>query len=415
MHMMAWDSRALAAEARRILQSVDELPSTSIHDMLYTPDAGEPTLLSAAVRLYSEDRVPLNLVLQLLGRLDAASARAILSTTNGGWTVLMDACRMIPQEDELVQVLLAAGAGATVNASNGDGLTALMIASRHGLTSATRLLVQHQADIDQLDAYGRSALHHACEMVATGPAAVLVGADATVHQRTLRCCTTSAARIVGVCALCLLIVCLGVVWLAQRVHCLHPFCPWPLAPPIKKARRRRRGAHEASAPQPLSPSARPLLVHHLYRRPEMQAICLICACAAAIVRALLYQQVVVHRALETHVQQMPTIHWEFFALAQVSPRCPCLPLPRCTPRCVLIGTLASAGRCGSGRCGHLPQPQQRDHVTAALVATRRRTCGRGARYFIRRRHSALWNLCPPDALIRGTLCASVKGECRPRQ
>jgi len=308
--------RTMDAETRRIhLQMVDALSATSLRDVQQPADVG--SLLSAAARVYSENRLPWDLALQLLGRLDADSVRAVFSTPNGGWSLLMDVCRMVPQEDELVQALLEAGAGATINASNGEGATALMVASRHDFTSAARLLVERHAHIDQLDAYGRSALHHACETVATGPLVLLVGVDATIHPRALRCCMTSAARVVGAYVLCLLFVCLVVVWLSQHLHCLHPFCPWLLAPPTKKARRRRRVSHGGTSSQQPTPSARPLLVNRLYRRPELQAICLICAGAAIIVRALLYQQQMVNRALETHVQHLPTIHWELFSLAQV--------------------------------------------------------------------------------------------------
>ena len=323
----SWDHGTLAhmdaAEARRILRTVEELPSAGVLSMLLNGAAdgaasikGAPSsLLSAVVRLYPLNRVPLGMALQLLGRLDSETARTVwLSRGDDGATALMDACRMVPRADDLVQLLLAAGAGTTMNASDSDGRTALMFASRDPSSTATRLLVDHHADVDQLDAYGRSALHHACETVATGPAMVLVGADATIHRGALGTCAGSAARVVCACALGVLLLVLLVAWLAQRVHCLHPICPSLFSPPHKKSKKRRNTSVETATLPRNTPVGRPLMRY--LSRPALRAVVPILT-VALTVPWLLYQQAQIHRALEMHGQQMTTIHWELFAFAQV--------------------------------------------------------------------------------------------------
>ena len=71
---------------------------------------------------------------------------------------------------------------------------------------------------------------------------------------------------------------------------------------MQRAHWRNRSDSRSTAPHLARPAA---------------AIALILA-AAAIVPSLLYQQAQIHRALEVHVHQMPSIHWELFALAQVA-------------------------------------------------------------------------------------------------
>lgn len=190
-YLAARDLRYLdAAEAHKQVQFLEALPSASIQNLLLFGHVDAPLatteasvgLLSNAARLYSENRVPLGVALQLLGRIDTDSARTVLATPVAGSTVLMDACRIVPHEPDLVRLLLAAGANTAVNASGSERLTALMLASRLAFTSGVRMLVEHSADVDQLDAHGRTALHHACETAATGPLVVLIAADATIHR-----------------------------------------------------------------------------------------------------------------------------------------------------------------------------------------------------------------------------------------
>lgn len=196
-----------AAEAHKHVNLFATQPSTKLQNLLLygdldrTPSGSSSAasgstigtgLLSVAVRLYSENRVPLGVALQLLGRLNSLTAHTIFATAADGTTALMDACRIVPHQRDLVHLLLIAGAGSAVNASGSDGLTALMLASRFNFTSATQMLIDHSADVDQLDAYGRSALHHAVEAAAARPATVLIAADATIHRTAHRLRTTSA-------------------------------------------------------------------------------------------------------------------------------------------------------------------------------------------------------------------------------
>ena len=315
-----------AAEARQQLQVFEALPSTSLHGLLLNGKIdGAPGhsagLFSTAMRLYPENRVPLDMALKLLRLLDDVSMRSVWLGSTGDSTVLMDACRMVPHDAELVELLLAAGADATLNVPSSEGYTALMLASRLDFTAAVRLLVDYQADVNRLDAYGHSALHHACETGATVPAMVLVAADATIHPTALCTCASSAARVASVCALGLLLGAMVLIWLAQRAH---QICPSLGLPRPKKPRRRRGTRTEAAAPS-IRPPSRDFRVKNLYARPKLRAVGLILA-VAVVMPSLLYQQSQIQRSLETHVHEMPAVPWELIALAEV---CRCLSLSLC--------------------------------------------------------------------------------------
>lgn len=160
---------------------------------------GEPTMFSAAVRCNSRNGAVLPLALQVMDRLQARMRQRVLGAADGaGFTALMDACRAVSPDASIVQkLLLSYGANATVNVSNADGLSALMVASAHGFSSAVRLLVDEHADLDQLDARGVSALQHACRAHAAGAAAVLVAADANLHIEMLGDCMSTVILAVG--------------------------------------------------------------------------------------------------------------------------------------------------------------------------------------------------------------------------
>ncbi|KAK1749808.1 ankyrin-1 [Echria macrotheca] len=62
----------------------------------------------------------------------------------------------------IVNLLLTTTASADINSPNSKGLTPLMVASQHGRTEVTRILLSHGADQSILNAKGQSALHLAC-------------------------------------------------------------------------------------------------------------------------------------------------------------------------------------------------------------------------------------------------------------
>ena len=81
---MAWDhlARMNAAEARQQSQVFEALPSTSLHGLLLNGKIdGAPGhsagLFSTAMRLYPENRVPLDMALKLLRLLDDVSMRSV--------------------------------------------------------------------------------------------------------------------------------------------------------------------------------------------------------------------------------------------------------------------------------------------------------------------------------------------------
>eukprot|EP00966_Prymnesium_polylepis_P132266 3058550-Prymnesium_polylepis.2 len=125
-----------------------------------------PTMLGAAVRCYSRNTNALAMVSMLLDLLTPAAAHNVVARTDGnGSTGLMDACRVTPQSTSLVQTLLSIGASTTINKSDAAGTTALMIASQRAFTPAVQLLLEHGADVDQVDTVGHTALWHACDAV----------------------------------------------------------------------------------------------------------------------------------------------------------------------------------------------------------------------------------------------------------
>ena len=70
-------------------------------------------------------------------------AEAIANRANEDWTPLMSECSR--NNVEVVKILLSHGAGATVNAKNGIGKTALMLAQEKGNTEIVRLLQNNGA------------------------------------------------------------------------------------------------------------------------------------------------------------------------------------------------------------------------------------------------------------------------------
>lgn len=116
--------------------------------------------------------------------------------------------------------------------------------------------------------------------------------------------------------LSLLALGLVLVWLAQRLYplCLE-LCPSLIMAPSKTRSRRRRGTHAKTAPAGATLSL-DQLGQHLYTRDVASAI-VIFLLSGFLVPSLLYQQAMITRALEVHVQSLPTIHWELFAAGQV--------------------------------------------------------------------------------------------------
>lgn len=108
------------------------------------PDGGQPVLLAAAGG--DDDPAGVNLLLKHKARVDARDGK--------GRTALLVACRA--DNAEIVEALLAAGADR--NAHDFDGLTPLLAASAAGSLAALRALIPTQPDPGATDVAGRNAL-----------------------------------------------------------------------------------------------------------------------------------------------------------------------------------------------------------------------------------------------------------------
>ncbi|KAJ8368337.1 hypothetical protein SKAU_G00083650 [Synaphobranchus kaupii] len=98
-----------------------------------------------------------------------------------GWTPLHYAAW---QGHRAIVKLLAKQAGANVDGQNGDGRTALHLASHRGQYRAALVLIELGADVHLADTDGRTALHAAAEMGHIGTARLLVKHRAEVRAQT---------------------------------------------------------------------------------------------------------------------------------------------------------------------------------------------------------------------------------------
>jgi hypothetical protein len=161
--------------------------------------ASEPTMVGAAVRVFPINQVPYELTMVVMSRLNATSFGSLLSAADAdGLTPLMDASRAeaLPEQGQpVIERLLAAGAGFTVDMTDRLGRTALMLACQHGFTTGARLLLAHHADTTRGDSAGHTALRHACDAGEPGPALLLLGANVPVDAAAVPSCLLMSARI----------------------------------------------------------------------------------------------------------------------------------------------------------------------------------------------------------------------------
>ena len=161
--------------------------------------ASEPTMVGAAVRVFPINQVPYELTMVVMSRLNATSFGSLLSAADAdGLTPLMDASRVeaLPEQGQpVIERLLAAGAGFTVDMTDRLGRTALMLACQHGFTTGARLLLAHHADTTRGDSAGHTALRHACDAGEPGPALLLLGANVPVDAAAVPSCLLMSARI----------------------------------------------------------------------------------------------------------------------------------------------------------------------------------------------------------------------------
>jgi ankyrin repeat protein len=78
---------------------------------------------------------------------------------------LLTSCRdykVLGEHQEIIQLLINKGASVNV-AENSSGLTPLMIACAKGLSHVAEVLLENRADVDRVDASGRSAIFFALE------------------------------------------------------------------------------------------------------------------------------------------------------------------------------------------------------------------------------------------------------------
>ena len=106
--------------------------------------ASDPSMLGAAVRCFPANQLPFKMVMEILRRLDAQSAREVLAATDPtGSTALMDACRLEQHSEAVLDELLALPGGlATVNASDLQGCTALIFAAQHDAVGSMQRLMR---------------------------------------------------------------------------------------------------------------------------------------------------------------------------------------------------------------------------------------------------------------------------------